>query len=292
MSRINLPQLAHKGVPVVTSETLAQVYEVKPVSIRKNFTTNKDRFIEGKHFYTLSGNDLKEFKNRVTESNSVQIGKNAKSLTLWTERGAARHAKMLNSDKAWDMFELLEETFFRVAEQKQDDRLSTVEDRRPLNAIVRAWAQASDQKYSMCWKQVNSAFGLESATEFPARWIPDAVAWVQEKLDALPTPAELPEPSPAPSWPLELADYAMKGNGQPVNFWKELKKAESILKGCASAVALACHSGSLMYMTPEKHLFHRILSQSADHAAASIMMALQDVNTCLSVKHKIDFFKS
>ena len=92
MSRINLPQLAHKGVPVVTSETLAQVYEVKPVSIRKNFTTNKDRFIEGKHFYTLSGNDLKEFKNRVTESNSVQIGKNAKSLTLWTERGAARHA--------------------------------------------------------------------------------------------------------------------------------------------------------------------------------------------------------
>ena len=40
------------------------------------------------------------------------VGKNAKALTLWTQRGAARHAKMLNSDRAWDVFELLEDTFF------------------------------------------------------------------------------------------------------------------------------------------------------------------------------------
>lgn len=183
---LSLPQIAHKGVPVVLTSTLADAYEVKPKQIRQNFSQNKDRFIEGKHYFTLSGNDLKQFKNCVENFDSVKISKNTPNLTLWTERGAARHAKMLNSDKAWDMFELLEETFFRVAEQKQDDRISTVEDRRPLNTIVHTWAQASDQKYSMCWKQVNSAFGLESATEFPARWIPDAVAWVQDKIDALP----------------------------------------------------------------------------------------------------------
>ena len=114
-SSVSLTQIAHRGVPVVTTETLAQAYEVDAVSIRKNFSCNKARFTEGKHYYTLSGNDLREFKNRVTESNSVQIGKNSRSLTLWTERGAARHAKMLNSDRAWDMFELLEETFFRIA---------------------------------------------------------------------------------------------------------------------------------------------------------------------------------
>ena len=101
-SSVSLPQIAHRGVPVVTTETLAQAYEVDAVSIRKNFSCNKARFTEGKHYYTLSGNDLREFKNRVTESNSVQIGKNSRSLTLWTERGAARHAKMLNSDRAWD----------------------------------------------------------------------------------------------------------------------------------------------------------------------------------------------
>ena len=84
LSSVSLPQIAHRGVPVVTTETLAQAYEVDAVSIRKNFSCNKARFTEGKHYYTLSGNDLREFKNRVTESNSVQIGKNSRSLTLWT----------------------------------------------------------------------------------------------------------------------------------------------------------------------------------------------------------------
>ena len=80
---------------------------------------------------------------------------------------------------------------------QKDDRLSTVEDRRALNTIVHTWAQASRQKYSMCWKQVNSAFNLEKAAEFPARWIPDAVAWVQAKIDALEAPApELPARAP------------------------------------------------------------------------------------------------
>ena len=174
------------------------------------------------------------------------------------------------------------------------DPCLSVEDRRPLSNLIAKWAGKAKMSFPDCWRELHSVFSISTVAELPATMLPAALAWVQAKIDALEArrAPELPTPSPAPSWPLELADYAMKGNGQPVNFWKELKQAESILKGCASAVALACHSGSLMYMTPEKHLFHRILSQSADHAAASIMMALQDVNTCLSVKHKIDFFKS
>ena len=79
--------------------------------------------------------------------------------------------------------------------QQKAPTLSTVADRRPLNILVHAWAQKSDQKYSKCWKQVNSAFGLAKAAEFPAHWIPDAVAWVQEKIDALPEKKALPHPS-------------------------------------------------------------------------------------------------
>ncbi|EGA8634781.1 hypothetical protein ABRM53_005331 [Escherichia coli] len=36
----------------------------------------------------------------------------ARSLILWTERGAARHAKMLETDQAWDVFEKLEDCYF------------------------------------------------------------------------------------------------------------------------------------------------------------------------------------
>lgn len=37
---------------------------------------------------------------------------NARAITLWTQRGAARHAKMLETDQAWDVFEKLEDFYF------------------------------------------------------------------------------------------------------------------------------------------------------------------------------------
>lgn len=110
---LSLPQLAYKGVPVVTTETLAMAYEVEAHQLRQNFKNNKERFVEGKHFYLIEGDELKAFSLQV-ENFYSQISAKTRHLTLWTERGAARHAKMLNSDKAWEVFELMEETFFNV----------------------------------------------------------------------------------------------------------------------------------------------------------------------------------
>ena len=47
---LSFPPLAYKGVPVLTTNMLAQAYEVESVAIRKNFRNNSNRFIEGKHF--------------------------------------------------------------------------------------------------------------------------------------------------------------------------------------------------------------------------------------------------
>ncbi|MCP9269890.1 ORF6N domain-containing protein [Xenorhabdus sp. XENO-1] len=117
--------LVHNGIPVITTELLASVYETDVIRIQQNHTRNTDRFVEGKHFFKLTGSILKEFKNRLSLSESVDsrltncplVGKNARSLILWTERGAARHAKMLDTDKAWDVFEALEDHYFN---QKKD----------------------------------------------------------------------------------------------------------------------------------------------------------------------------
>ena len=202
-SSVSLPQIAHRGVPVVTTETLAQAYEVDAVSIRKNFSCNKARFTEGKHYYTLSGNDLREFKNRVTESNSVQIGKNSRSLTLWTERAAARHAKMLNSDRAWDMFELLEETFFRIARPEPAPAPSPISkrtdpERKALTAIINTWVGMAPIHYASARAQVNAHFGVASVDALTVAQVKDAIRWVQAKIDALPA---VPAPAPAPTLP-------------------------------------------------------------------------------------------
>ncbi|EES6465423.1 ORF6N domain-containing protein, partial [Escherichia coli] len=111
-----IPVLEWQGVRVVTTETLARGYGVDEANIRNNLSRNLDRFEEGKHYFLLTGLKLREFKNRVTGSYSV--GKNARNLTLWTERGAARHAKMIETDQAWAFFEKLEDSYFRQKEQQ------------------------------------------------------------------------------------------------------------------------------------------------------------------------------
>ena len=95
---------------VVTTAQVADFYDCPENNIIKNFNANKDKFKEGIHLFKLEGEALKEFKNSITESNLV--GVNAKSLILWTKRGCARHAKMLGTDKAWEVFEELEENYF------------------------------------------------------------------------------------------------------------------------------------------------------------------------------------
>ncbi|EBA1772976.1 ORF6N domain-containing protein [Salmonella enterica subsp. enterica serovar Give] len=107
-----LSLITHNQIPVITTELLAQLYDTDPVRIRQNYSRNEDRFVVGKHYFLLEGDELRELKHRVSQSYSVKIARNVRSLILWTERGAARHAKMLETDQAWDVFEKLEDCYF------------------------------------------------------------------------------------------------------------------------------------------------------------------------------------
>ncbi len=101
-----LSPITHNQIPVITTELLAQLYCTEINNIKVNYTRNSERFVEGKHFFKVVGDELKNL--RVTLSNSqnlqpslrgLQISPKARSLILWTERGAARHAKMLETDR-------------------------------------------------------------------------------------------------------------------------------------------------------------------------------------------------
>ena len=63
---------------------------------------------------------------------------------------------------------------------------SSVADRKPLRALVGSWAKLSNAPFDACWNQLKAAFNLTSIRDLPQEWIPDALAWVQAKIDALP----------------------------------------------------------------------------------------------------------
>jgi hypothetical protein len=104
-----LVSITWKNDIVMTTKQVAEGFGVTEEVIRQNFSSNKDRFTAGKHFYKLEGADLNDFKDSVRNTHAI----NAKqSLILYTKQGVARHSKMLGTDTAWDIFEALEENYF------------------------------------------------------------------------------------------------------------------------------------------------------------------------------------
>ncbi|MHB8061333.1 MAG: ORF6N domain-containing protein [Ruminiclostridium sp.] len=113
---LNLIPVEFKNQRVITTKVLAEQFGTDEKNISKNFTRNEERFQEGKHYYRLEGATLAEFKTNHLNDESSMLRVNC--LYLWTERGAARHAKILETDEAWQVYETLEETYFRMRESK------------------------------------------------------------------------------------------------------------------------------------------------------------------------------
>ncbi|EPB9943263.1 P22AR C-terminal domain-containing protein [Escherichia coli] len=147
-----LSPITHNQIPVITTELLAQLYCTEINNIKVNYTRNSERFVEGKHFFKVVGDELKIL--RVTLSNSqnlqpslrgLQISPKARSLILWTERGAARHAKMLETDRAWEVFEKLEDCYFSQCEKntgKQEKKLNGLS-AKETDSLVWLWDYAN-----------------------------------------------------------------------------------------------------------------------------------------------------
>lgn len=116
----NLSPVTYNQIPVITTELLARLYGTEAIRIQQNHHENKSRFIEGKHFFKAVGDELKNLRLVLNESqNEVKISPKTRSLILWTERGAARHAKMLETDQAWEVFEKLEDNYFNQYEKER-----------------------------------------------------------------------------------------------------------------------------------------------------------------------------
>ncbi|EHL0087160.1 ORF6N domain-containing protein [Escherichia coli] len=140
-----LSTITYKQIPVITTELLAHLYGTEAIRIRQNHHENKGRFIEEKHFFKLEGETLREFKHRVAFNYSVKIARNVRSLILWTERGAARHAKMLETDQAWEVFEKLEDCYFSQGEKntgKQEKKLNGLS-AKETDSLVWLWDYAN-----------------------------------------------------------------------------------------------------------------------------------------------------
>ncbi|WP_418526726.1 ORF6N domain-containing protein [Ligilactobacillus animalis] len=113
-----LEQVKYDDQVILTTEQLAEFYETSTRAIAQNFKNNESKFQEGKHYFLLRGKNLKKFRLQF-ENFESQISPMTRALYLWTKRGASRHAKMLGTDRAWDVYDELEENYFNPKTQQR-----------------------------------------------------------------------------------------------------------------------------------------------------------------------------
>lgn len=112
---MQLPEAVEiRGIRVLTTKQIAKAYGTDTDILKNNFTYNRKRFVEGKHFVSIAGAELKAFKAKYEIHTNLKF---AKILYLWTEKGALLHAKSLNTDKAWEVYDYLVDFYFRAKEQ-------------------------------------------------------------------------------------------------------------------------------------------------------------------------------
>ncbi|MBR4153373.1 MAG: ORF6N domain-containing protein [Selenomonadaceae bacterium] len=121
---------------VLTTAQVAEAYETSVNNIKKNFNANKEQFTEGVHYFNLTGDALREFKNRVTHGDLV--GARARSLLLWTEHGALLHCKMINTDAAWKVFQDLSNFYFAHRNDDTDALKAEIAALKKENAALKA----------------------------------------------------------------------------------------------------------------------------------------------------------
>lgn len=106
-----LQPIEYQGQRILTTAQLAESYGTTADKISYNFNYNEARYQAGKHYFLLTGEDLRTFK----EANREFQG-SLNKLYLWTEKGAWLHAKSLSTDRAWEAYDMLVDDYYRVKE--------------------------------------------------------------------------------------------------------------------------------------------------------------------------------
>lgn len=107
-----------EGRRALTTKQIAECYETSTRVIANNFNRNKSRYVSGKHYICLEGQELRDFKTNHQFDYSLKVNK----LYLWTEKGALLHAKSLNTDKAWEVYDYLVDFYFRANERQPKEQ--------------------------------------------------------------------------------------------------------------------------------------------------------------------------
>lgn len=100
--------IEYQGQRVVTLSMIDQLHHRPDGTAKRNFTENRNKFEEGKHFFHLDYHAV----NSLYEFRTAGITPNSQGLIIITERGYCMLVKSFNDDFAWEVQDQLVDSYF------------------------------------------------------------------------------------------------------------------------------------------------------------------------------------
>ncbi|MGG7144931.1 ORF6N domain-containing protein [Clostridium nigeriense] len=228
-----------KNQRIMTTKVLAEEFGASEKNINDNFSNNKDRFKEGKHYIKLDGQALKDFKNSLPDNIGEPL-KFAPKLILWTDRGAARHAKILDTDEAWEVYEELEESYFNPNKGQAFNTSELSPELQMFNKMFQALAnnELEQKRLNKKLKEVEEETGelkeeiqgiREAVTLEPNQWRKDTATLINKIANKLGGFEHIK--------PIRDEAYSLLNNTYGVDINRRLlnKKKNMALEGCSKS---------------------------------------------------------
>lgn len=105
------------GKRVLTTRQLANMYGTATEIVNNNYIRNKTKYAHEKHYIAVEGEEMRQLKTSHQFDGEL---KHVSRAYFWTEKGALLHAKSLNTDKAWEVYDYLVDFYFRAKEEKPE----------------------------------------------------------------------------------------------------------------------------------------------------------------------------
>lgn len=165
------------GRPVVSSVKIAQIFSKEHFNVMRDVRKVIDEV--GREFASLN-----------FEEREYVTGNNNRYPMYWMTRDGFSLLAMGFTGKeamSWkvkyiEAFNAMEAAL--SGQQVQSAlRLSTPQEREPLRKLCGVWARIARLHYPDCYTQVAGHFNLDTITTIPVSWIPDALAFVQGRID-------------------------------------------------------------------------------------------------------------
>lgn len=141
----------------VTDKMVAEIHGIKTIHVRENINKNLSRFREGIDYI-----DMKKVINATNnnlllsmEYTRMQISK-SDAIYLLSERGYAKLIKIMDSDKAWEIHDILMDEYFSMRKTIRDS-LSVVD-----LAMLKVMKAKSEQERMIAMKEYNQIVAQSS----------------------------------------------------------------------------------------------------------------------------------